>query len=491
MRLVIADQHQLFRDCLAAVLAEGQRFEVVGKVSNGREALERLGETRVDILLVSLDPADGICGLIREIEERSPASKVVLLGRDDSEERVLDCLQAGACGYLVRDQSLADLRSAIEAVSQGDTVCTPRIANSLFNRLARLGRERRRRARLDYLTLTPREARDPRPHLRGAEQPGDRARALPVGAHGQEPRPQDPGDTRGAQPLGRGAPRRGERMDPGPEAAVRAGIFSGAGHEPFLGPPVHCRVQPERFTSLYMQSSIRVVVVSEERMFREAVAASVAGYEGLEAAGDGQEEGVDVVLIDAASDLQAGLRRTWEARERWPEARLIALGLDREDDSVDFIEAGVQGYVLKGASPDSLVEVIRSVHQGRTPCSPRVVASVLARISVLSSVKADPLPQSVEPLTLREREVLGLLAAGLGNKEVGRRLRITVQTVKNHVHRILEKLQVHRRREAVRLAYDLGLLAEPREIPHLWGQSREQRTFGLHAAGPFDGGEKA
>jgi DNA-binding NarL/FixJ family response regulator len=272
---------------------------------------------------------------------------------------------------------------------------------------------------------------------------------------------------------------------------VRTGIFSGAGHEPFLDPPVHCRVQPGRFTSLYMQSSIRVVVVSEERMFREAVAASVAGYEGLEAAGDGQEEGVDVVLIDAASDLQAGLRQTWEARERWPEARLIALGLDREDDSVDFIEAGVQGYVLKGASPDGLVEVIRSVQEGRTPCSPRVVASVLARISVLSSVKVDPLPRSVEPLTLREREVLGLLAAGLGNKEVGRRLRITVQTVKNHVHRILEKLQVHRRREAVRLAYDLGLLAEPREIPQLRDQSWEQRTFGLHAAGPFDGGEKA
>ena len=205
-------------------------------------------------------------------------------------------------------------------------------------------------------------------------------------------------------------------------------------------------------------------------MFREALTASLSGYDGLEvtaASGDRLEGEAGVVLIDAAPDLQSALARTWEARERWPGAKLVVLGLDREDDGiVDFIEAGAQGYVLKGSSPDGLVEVIRAVHEGRTPCSPRVVASVLARIAALADVGTEPPPhQGLEPLTLREREILALMAGGLGNKEVGSRLRITVQTVKNHVHRILEKLQVHRRREAVRIAYDLGLLAEPREIP--------------------------
>jgi len=173
------------------------------------------------------------------------------------------------------------------------------------------------------------------------------------------------------------------------------------------------------------------------------------------------------VLIDAALDLQSALGRMREARERWPEAKLIVLGLDEENGQVvDFIEAGAQGYALKGSSPDGLVEVIRAVHQGRTLCSPRVVASVLARIVALAGMRPERLElPSVEPLTLREREILALMAAGLGNKEVGHRLRITVQTVKNHVHRILEKLQVHRRREAVRLAYDLGILAEPGEAP--------------------------
>jgi DNA-binding NarL/FixJ family response regulator len=246
-------------------------------------------------------------------------------------------------------------------------------------------------------------------------------------------------------------------------------VANGSGAEPFLGLPVHCRVQPGGFMSIPMQLSVRVAVLSEERMFREALTASLSGYEGLDvtAPSDDRLEGEPgVVLIDAAPDFQSALALTWEVRERWPAAKLVILGLDREDGIVDFVEAGAQGYVLKGSSPDDLVAVIRAVHEGRTLCSPRVVASVLARVTALAGAGiATPPAQNVEPLTLREREILALMAAGLGNKEVGSRLRITVQTVKNHVHRILEKLQVHRRREAVRIAYDLGLLAEPREIP--------------------------
>ncbi len=200
-------------------------------------------------------------------------------------------------------------------------------------------------------------------------------------------------------------------------------------------------------------------------MFREALTASLTSYEGLATTALPGEAGV--VLIDAASDLQGALVQTWEARELWPEAKLIVLGLDAEDEGiVDFIEAGAQGYLLKGSSPDDLVAVIRAVHEGRTPISPRVVASVLERIADLAGTRPEPLPRDTEPLTLREGEILALMAAGLSNKEVGRRLRITAQTVKNHVHRILEKLQVHRRREAVRLAYELGILAEePGEVP--------------------------
>jgi two-component system nitrate/nitrite response regulator NarL len=221
--------------------------------------------------------------------------------------------------------------------------------------------------------------------------------------------------------------------------------------------------------SVPMQPSIRVAVVSEDRMLREVLEASLAGREDLQVVASGPEGdgGVDVLLVDAEFHPSSALAHTWEARERWPEAKVIAVGLAREDEKiVDFIEAGAGGYVLEGSTPEDLVAAIRAAQQGLAPCSPRVVASVLARISELSR-RGEPVAAAaeVEPLTLREREILALLANGLGNKDIGRGLHITVQTVKNHVHRILEKLRVHRRRDAVRLAYDLGILAEPREIP--------------------------
>ncbi|HEX6903130.1 MAG TPA: response regulator transcription factor [Thermoanaerobaculia bacterium] len=157
LRLLIVDHHDLFRDCLASALAEDRRFRVVGRVALREEAVERLARTGADVLLVGLDRSDGDGGWLRELLARHPEVKVMLLGRDEPEEKVLGFLEDGASGYLVRDQSLSELRSALEEVVRGHTACSPRIANFLFSRLARLGSERRRRERLEFLTLTPRE----------------------------------------------------------------------------------------------------------------------------------------------------------------------------------------------------------------------------------------------------------------------------------------------------------------------------------------------
>ncbi len=158
VRVAIVDPHQLYRECLAGVLGGDRRLEVTGRFASRQEALDRLPHTRIDVLLVVLDsPSDAVCGFLQALDEQSPKPKVMLLGRDEADERILAYLDAGASGFLARDQSLAELRAAIDAVSRGDRVCTPRLASTMYARLARLGRERRRRDKLEYLMLTPRE----------------------------------------------------------------------------------------------------------------------------------------------------------------------------------------------------------------------------------------------------------------------------------------------------------------------------------------------
>ena len=222
---------------------------------------------------------------------------------------------------------------------------------------------------------------------------------------------------------------------------------------------------------LFMPAPIRVSIVSGDRMFREVLTVLVSGNQGLEVVPfDGDpaavvmegesEEGVDVVLIDAGYDPKRALTRVRAVRDRWVAAETVVLGVEREDESVvDFVEAGAHSYVLQGTSPEGLLSVVREVHERRSPASPQVVTAVLRRINSLAGVPVPP-PRAAGPLTSRETEILALLARGLGNKEICQRLHITVQTVKNHVHSVLAKLQVRRRREAVRLGYETGLLVE-------------------------------
>ncbi|HVT60556.1 MAG TPA: response regulator transcription factor [Thermoanaerobaculia bacterium] len=216
---------------------------------------------------------------------------------------------------------------------------------------------------------------------------------------------------------------------------------------------------------LTMEPSITILIVSDDRLFADAVAALVAERADLRLLdGDAGADGrADVVLVDAAADRAPALARTAQARDRHAEAKLLVLGIEREDeDLVDFIEAGAQGYVLQSTSPADLVAAVHAIHRGQTTCSPRVAARVVARIIALQRRDKPQRELVLLPLTPREREILGHLSIGLRNKEIGHRLRITAQTVKNHVHSILDKLGVQHRRQAVRLAYELGLLAGPR-----------------------------
>src|SRR3954454_14642152 len=228
-----------------------------------------------------------------------------------------------------------------------------------------------------------------------------------------------------------------------------------------------------------MPTPVVVAILSEDRMFREVLTALLADKPGIQIAGSASalEElaavGLfDVMLVDAGNDARRALSRLCAVRDRRGEVKTVFLGLPQEDAIIaEYIEAGASGYILRGDSPEALVAAIHEVQQGRGPCAPPVVTAVLRRIAVLAEGPPAVAPPAVEPLTSREREILTLLAEGYGNKEVCHQLHITVQTVKNHVHNILTKLQVHRRRDAVRLALELDLL----------------QLSGEEAAGPIEG----
>ena len=158
---------------------------------------------------------------------------------------------------------------------------------------------------------------------------------------------------------------------------------------------------------------------------------------------------VDVVLVDA--ELREGAAAARRARQIKPDIRLIAYAVrETKDDVIAWAEAGVIGYVPNTAASIDLVRLITDIHGGHQPCSGRVAAELIRRIAVTESLGIGRNTQfSSVPLTKREREAAELIATGLSDKEIARRLNISLATAKLHVHNLLGKLNVQRRGQVV------------------------------------------
>jgi len=169
----------------------------------------------------------------------------------------------------------------------------------------------------------------------------------------------------------------------------------------------------------------------------------------------------DVALIDIGMPAKDGIEVTQVLHRDAPEVKVIILGMcDLAAEILTSIEAGAAGYVLKEASFDTLVSTMRAVHRGESFSSPRVTASLFSRIAELAGERMLKIPLSSVKLTPREVEIINKIAEGLSNKEIAQHLFIEAQTVKNHIHNILDKLQLHNRLEAVEYARDRKLLQE-------------------------------
>ena len=210
---------------------------------------------------------------------------------------------------------------------------------------------------------------------------------------------------------------------------------------------------------------INVLLVDDPRLLRDGlrtlleleddlqvVAEAENGREALEAYA---RHAPDVVLMDIRMPEMDGVEATRRIRRAHPEARIIILTTFDDDEYVfDALRAGALGYLLKDVSGAELAEAIRTVAAGGALIEPSVARKVLAEFARLPDL---PPAAAEKGLTAREREILGLIAKGLSNRQIAERLYLAEGTVKNYVSSILDKLGVKDRTQAALWAQKHGL----------------------------------
>jgi DNA-binding NarL/FixJ family response regulator len=211
--------------------------------------------------------------------------------------------------------------------------------------------------------------------------------------------------------------------------------------------------QPER--------QINLLLVNETRLMGNVIAAALEDEPDIhviacvtnmdDAMQIVREKEVDVALVSTRLPDQGALKLTSAITELTPSTKVLALGLTEEKQRVlRYVEAGATGYILKDDSLEDMIETVRAAQDGKVFVSPQIAAALMERLSVLAHMFSG-IENSVSDtagLTSRELEVLQLIGNGLTNQRIAEQLVIEVGTVKNHVHNILDKLNVSSRGEA-------------------------------------------
>ena len=218
--------------------------------------------------------------------------------------------------------------------------------------------------------------------------------------------------------------------------------------------------------------SIRVVLADDQSMVRGGFRMILEIEPDLEVigeAGDGEQAiaevrrtAPDVVVMDIRMPRVDGVEATRRLLELDHPPRVLMVTTFDDDETVyEALRAGAAGFLLKNAPPEQLVEAVRTVAAGEGLLSPAVTRRVIEEFARRSRAPGSPRPEVLGELTERELEVLRLVAQGLSNAEIADHLVITRGTAKTHVGRILMKLGLRDRVQAVVLAYETGLLRPP------------------------------
>ena len=218
-----------------------------------------------------------------------------------------------------------------------------------------------------------------------------------------------------------------------------------------------------------MMNPIRLMIVDDQKLMRQGLRTLLeleGGFEIVAEAGDGQaaleayaEHLPDVTLMDIRMPGMDGVEVTRRLRQGWSEARVIILTTFNDDEYVfEALRVGALGYLLKDLSGQELANAVRTVAGGGALIDPSVARKVVTEFARLTP-PARPLNEGLpEPLTERELDVLRLLADGLSNREIGRKLSITEGTVKNYVTNVLQKIGARDRTQAALRGRELGLM---------------------------------
>lgn len=206
---------------------------------------------------------------------------------------------------------------------------------------------------------------------------------------------------------------------------------------------------------------IRVLIIHPSRLVGSMLLQLLSERESIYVVGqaNSEEEAIfqadksrpNIMLVSAALPNQGALNLTEKLNENHPEIKVLVIGLPQSKQIIlQYVMAGASGYVLEEVNVDQLFKHIYAADQEKALVSPEIAAAFMDHIAELSQISANINvdPAIYDELTPREREVLGLIAEQLTNQEIADRLYIEIGTVKNHVHSILQKLDVSNREDA-------------------------------------------